>query len=251
MAIIISIANQKGGVGKTTTSIELAACFQAHNYKTLVIDLDQQANLTKYLSANPYANGIYQVLKGSADIKEVIQHYAEFDIICASEELSKADKEFGGYRDALILKKVLKPINDEYDFILLDNSPARNRLLDMTYITSDYIIIPAEAEEGSIYGIKAIFKDLHAYKEDDFSDADVLGIILTKAERTSMHDYGEEQIRKALDEEGSDAFLMKVRKSIVASEVKSEGTSMQAGKKSSNPASDYRDIAEEILKRVV
>ena len=251
MAIVISIANQKGGVGKTTTSIELAACFQEKGYKTLVIDLDQQANLTRYTAANPAANGIYHVLKGTADIQDAIQHTEEFDVLCASEELSKADKEFGGYRDALTLKKVLKPVNDIYDFILIDNNPARNRLLDMTYIASDYIIIPAEAEEGSIYGIKAIFKDLKAYKDDGFADADILGVILTKVEKTGMHEYGEELIREALKEEHSDAFLMKVRKSIVANEAKSEGASMQAGKRTSNPAADYRSIAAEILKRIV
>lgn len=251
MAIVISIANQKGGVGKTTSSIELGACFQKKGYKVLLIDLDQQANLSRYTSANVSADGIYNVLKGEADIAEAIQHTNEFDVLSASEELSKADKEFGGYRDALILKKSLRPINDIYDIILIDNNPARNRLLDMTYIASDYIIIPAEAEEGSIYGIRAIFKDLKAFKEDGFSDAEILGVILTKVEKTGMHEYGEEQIKEVLSSEDSDAFVMKVRKSIVANEVKSEGTSMQAGKKLSKPAADYRIIADEILKRIV
>lgn len=251
MAIVISIANQKGGVGKTTTSIELAACLKNHGYKILAIDLDQQANLTRYISANPYNKGIIDVLKGTSSAEDVIQHTDEFDVISASEELSKADKEFSDPLDVLNLKKYLKPISKIYDFIIIDNSPSRNVLLNMTYIAADYFIIPAEAEEGSISGIKSIFKDLKKYKDEDWSNAEVLGILLTKFERTGMHEYMEQCIHDTLNSEKSDAFVFKVRKSIVANECKSEGTSMQKGKKYSNPSIDYRKVTEEIIKRVV
>lgn len=251
MSIVIAIANQKGGVGKTTSTIELAASLKAEKYKVLVIDLDQQANLTRYISANQNKKGIYDVLKGDVKINEVIQDTEEFDVVAASEELSKADKEFGESLDVLKLKKAIKNIEDEYDFVLIDNNPARNVLLNMTYVASDYVVIPAEAEEGSVVGIRAVFKDLKKYKEAEWSDADVLGIIFNKYERTGMHEYGEQMIKDALKEEDSDAFIMKVRKSIVASECKSEGTSMQTGKRFSNPAVDYRKIAKEIIHRVV
>ncbi len=254
MAIKISISNQKGGVGKTTTAIELAAALKAKGYDVLAIDLDQQANLTRYTGLSTKGLGIYDVLKdkeGTLNIKDIIRSADEFDVLTASDSLSSADKEFGAALDIMRLKKALKSINDDYDFIIIDNNPARNVLLNMTYIASDYIIIPAEAEEGSILGIKAIFKDLNDYKKEEWSDAEILGVILTKYERTGMHGYGEEQIKEFLDEEIPDAFLIKVRKSIVASECKSERISMQKGKASSKPAKDYKDVVEEIIKRVV
>jgi len=251
MSVTIAIANQKGGVGKTTTAIELASSLKAAGYNVLAIDLDQQKNLTKYVSGDPYKNGVYEVLKGDIEISEAIQHITEFDLLSSSEKLSKADKEFGEDIDVLILKDKLKKLKDIYDFIIIDNNPARNVLLNMTYIASDYIIIPAEAEEGSFDGIRAVFRDLEKYKSVNWSNADVMGIILNKVEKTGMHEYGEAQIRSILQEQKSNAFIMRVRKSIAANECKTEGTSMQTGKKNSNPAKDYRDIAKEVIKRIL
>ena len=252
MAIKIAVANQKGGVGKTTSVIELAACFKQMGYNVLVIDLDQQSNLTDYVGGTPGFKNIFNVLKQEIPIRDAIQHAAEFDIIPASESLSKAAKELGEAKDVLMLRQVLKEVNEDYDFIFIDNSPARDVLLNMTYIAADFIIIPTEADEGSINGIRAIFKDLVGYKDIGWSDAEVMGIILTKTERTGMHEYGRKQIRELLDNEfHSNAFFAEIRKSIVASEAKTEGVSMQSGKTYSRPAIDYRDIANMILEIIL
>ena len=251
MAIIISIANQKGGVGKTTTAIELASCFSSRDYKTLAIDFDQQSNLTKYTGLKPGIKGIYEVLKGEVkDIHKVIVKAEEFDVIAASQKLSKADKEFGDALEILKLKKVLKALDDDYDFIIIDSNPSRNVLLNMAYVATDYIIIPAEAEEGSMDGIKSIYNDLKDYKSQDWSSAEVLGVILTRVERTGMHAYAAEEIKEFLQKEDPEAFFMTVRKSIAASEAKSERVSMQSGKTYSNPAMDYRKIADLIIARL-
>ena len=250
MAIKIAICNQKGGVGKTTTVIELAACMKQLGYAVLAVDLDQQCNLTDYIGAKHATNNIFGVLKQEVSIKDAVEKTEEFDIIPGSEALSKASKELGEAKDVLVLKKVLNELNDDYDFIFIDNSPARDVLLNMTYIAADYLIIPAEADEGSISGIKAIFKDLQGYKDINWSDADVLGVILTKTENTGMHNYGREQIQDLLNAFHSNAFFEEIRKSIVATEAKTEGVSMQSGKKHSKPAYDYRYIADLILKIV-
>ena len=252
MAITIAIANQKGGVGKTTSVIELAACFKRMEYNVLVIDLDQQSNLTDYVGGTKSFKNIFNVLKQELPIKEAIQTVSEFDIIPASESLSKASKELGDAKDVLVLRSVLKEINDDYDFIIIDNSPARDVLLNMTYVAADFLIIPTEADEGSINGIRAIFKDLKGYKDIGWSDAEVMGVILTKTERTGMHDYGRDQIKDILENEfHSDAFLAETRKSIVASEAKTEGASMQSIKTHSKPAIDYREIADIILEKIL
>lgn len=250
MAIKIALANQKGGVSKTTSTIEIAASLKNRNYSVLVVDLEQQADTTKYSGGDVRRKGVYEVLKETALIKEVIQKSDEFDILSASSELSKADDEFTKPTDVLKLRKALKDVNDDYDFIIIDTNPGRNRLLNMAYIAADYIIIPTDADDGSVAGIEAVFNDLQEYKDAEWSDAEVMGVIYAKYENTGMHRYQEGVIRELLDEKQKDAFLMKVRKGIAATECKTERTSMQAGKKYSNPAMDYRRIADAIIDRV-
>lgn len=246
-AVRIALANQKGGVGKTTSSIELAACFSQKKYKVLVVDLEQQMDTTKYSGGNYHLPGIYEALSGTISPKDAIQKLPEFDILSASPKLSKADDEFSKPTDVLKLKKVLNSVDDDYDFIFIDTNPGRNRLLNMAYIASDYLIIPTDVDDGSVDGIRSVFADLEEYKEAEWSNAEVLGVIFTRVENTGMHRYQEEQIQEILNEKAPDAFLMKVRKGIAATECKSEGTSMQVGKPTSNPASDYRKIANKIL----
>jgi chromosome partitioning protein len=120
----------------------------------------------------------------------------------------------------------------------------------MAYIAADYIIIPTDADDGSVNGIRSVFSDLNEYREAEWSDAEVMGVIFTRSENTGMHKYQEDKIRDILKEKAPDAFLMRVRKGIAATECKTEGGSMQAGKKYSNPAVDYRRISEEIIRRL-
>lgn len=253
MSVKIALANQKGGVGKTTSTIELAACFKNMGYSVLVVDLEQQCDTTKICGGNPFLPGIYEVLKGKAKIKEVIQKTPDFDLLSASEALSNADLEFKEALDVLLLKKVLEEkqdgesIDDIYDFVIIDSNPGRNKLLNMIYIASDYILIPTDADEGSIAGIKRLFEDLKGYHDAKWSNAEIIGIIFGRYENTGMHKYAEEYIRQILESYNSRAFLMRVRKCIAATECKTERTSMQQGKRYSNAAVDYRAIARTIM----
>lgn len=250
MAIKLAIVNQKGGVAKTTTAIELCACFENRGYKSLLVDMDEQIDSSKYSGADYNKPGIYNVLDGECEIKDVIQHTDEFDVLTGSARLGKADIEFSELSDLTKLKNAFDKINDDYDFIVMDTHPARNKLLQLVLIATDYVIIPTFEDEGSIDGIRAVFADVNEYK-GLYSSAEVMGIIFCRYEKSSVHEYAEEQINEILEKEKSDAFFLKVRKAVASSEAKAERQSMQLGKKNSNPAMDYRFIADRIIDKVL
>ena len=118
----IAVANQKGGVAKSTTCWEIGTCLKDMGYKVLVIDFDQQSNLTGYVNADRSKPSIYDCLKADASMEDAIQVTEDFDFISASEKLSKADKEFSAPEDIYLLKELLKFIEDDYDFAIVDNS---------------------------------------------------------------------------------------------------------------------------------
>lgn len=247
----IVVANQKGGVGKTTTAIEVAAALSAAKKKVLLVDLDQQGNLSKYVGAFPAVPTIYDALHAKATIQDTIQHLDVCDVIASSAELSKADREFVEADDVFLLADLIDFIKDEYDYIIIDNNPSRNVLLTMAYIAGQYVLIPTECDDGSIDGIDAINRDIVKLRDGriPFSQAQVMGIILTKYERTVMHAVAWEDLQAIADKIGGEPFIMEVRKAIVVSECKKVCQSLQSYSRWSNPAMDYRKIAEEIMRR--
>jgi len=192
----IAVANQKGGVAKSTTCWEVGTCLKDLGYKVLVIDFDQQSNLTGYVNADRTKPSIYDCLKAEESIEDAIQETEDFDFIPASEKLSKADKEFSAPEDIYLLKELLKFIENDYDFAIIDNSPSRNSLLNMSYIAADYMIIPTECDTGSIDGIDAIYGDLTKYRRINWTNAKVVALILTKFENTAMHTLALEQLEE-------------------------------------------------------
>lgn len=254
MAYTICIANQKGGVGKTTSTIELAAALTEEKKKVLVIDFDQQRNLSKYVGGDLSKASIYQVLNGEVSITEATQTTNDgFSVICASDELSLADKKFiDPTEDIFLLADVIEMVKDKYDYVLVDNSPSRNILIQMAYVAADGIIMPTESDIGSIDGIYAIYSDVEKFKNNrnKLSHAEFLGFILNKYEKTNIYALAIENLETARERINPNAFIMTVRKASVASEAKTMMQSIQKYKRYSTTAMDYRKIATEIIKRV-
>lgn len=251
---IISVANQKGGVGKTTTAIELGYCLAELKQKVLLIDFDQQANLTNYLDINNEKN-ISMVMDGEILPEEAVFHKDGIDVIPASGELSKADKKYTDADDIFILEDICKMIDDQfsYDIILIDNSPSRNTLLSMAYVASDYIIAPTECDDGAVNGILAIEADIAKLRDGrhKLSHAEIIAILLNKFEKTTMHLTALDVI-KTISETKIQGMppVFTIRKSIKASESKTFRKPIQKYKRHNNAAIDYRKAAEGILKRI-
>lgn len=246
----IAIANQKGGTGKTSTCLELCSILGERGYKVLAIDLDQQKNLSIYCGADINHASIYDALHGHKSITECVQHVNTYDIIISSTELSRADREFVDRDDVYLLADLLGFVKDEYDYVIIDNSPSRNILLSMVYVAADYILIPTEADHGSIVeGISAVYQDINKLRNGrtKISHVKVLGFILTKYENTVLHSLAIEDLNKMAEEmEEDNPFVATVRKSIAMSECKRVFQSLQEYEKYSNPAQDYRKVADMI-----
>lgn len=254
MATVISVCSQKGGVSKTSTTIELATVLKLKGRRVLVVDYDQQCSLSKNVSADLKSGTIYDVLHADVPVKNAIQRLELFDIIPASESLSRADREFIEDDDVFLLVDILDIVKDDYDYIFVDNAPSRNKLLTMSYIASDYIVIPTECDESSLDGLVTTEKDVDKLVNGRHRDshAKILGYILTKNENTLMHQLAYDTLCELANNNPDKPFVMKVRKSIKVSEVKTFHTAASKlyGPKSQQVVKDYYNIVNVILARL-
>ena len=250
MAKTIMIANQKGGVGKTTTTLELCELL-GREYRVLGLDLDQQINFSKYADANVEKPTLHDVMTLKVGIKDTIQHLNTFDIIPGSKEFRRADKEFGDLDDIWLLKDWLGFVQDDYDFIIIDNAPARNQLLMMSYIAADYCIIVSECDSASVDGVIEVVYDINSLnKRSKNTDVKILGVLLNKSENTNMHRRAYKDIKIIGEQANFEPFKTKIRKSIKVSECKDEGMPINVFNREVTSAYDYRALVREILERI-
>lgn len=205
MTRTIMVSNQKGGVGKTTTTLELGAIYARKGKRVLIIDLDGQVNLSMYVNAKYDDKNIPTIRDVLLEIKEImknpeletdddmedgeadiitrsIQTTGEgFDIIAGHRNLSNALAEFSDTIDVFLLKELISCLED-YDYILIDSAPARSPLLNMGYVAADYCLILTEADKASQDGVKQVVTDIKLLKKSKMSDIVILGILLNKNE---------------------------------------------------------------------
>jgi len=249
----IAIATQKGGVGKTTSALELAAAFAQEDKKVLLVDFDQQGNLTDYVGADGIESQytVYDVLHDADLMKKAIIGMNLFDFVKSSPELSKADVEFNNSEDVFLLDDALDKVRKKYDYIIIDNGPQRNKLLQMTYVTADYIISPCDDTEGGSKGLINVYNDVEKMKKTKvpLSSADIIGAIVTRYKgQTTINKVAISILEDAMKKINKRGFVMYVRDSVKASEAKYAKISVQEYSPYNNVAMDYRDIAEAIVK---
>ena len=252
MSKIISVANQKGGVGKTTTAINLAACLALSGQKVLIIDIDPQGNASSGLGVNlrESQKGLYELLAGNASLDQVI-YPTEIDtlkIIPSNVDLAGAEIELVGkdHREK-ILSMALNGVNAEYEFIVIDCPPSLGLLTLNALTVSQSVLIPMQCEYYALQGLSHLLKTLQRIKKSINPSLKVEGILLTMYDnRTLLTSQVENQVKKYFSE-----FLMKtiIPRNIRLSEAPSHGKPIVLYANRSKGSDSYVELAQEVIQR--
>jgi chromosome partitioning protein len=181
MAKIISFANQKGGVGKSSTTLIIGQLFSRAKLKVLFVDMDAQGSLSFSLRTVPNKGNVWDVLTKEKTVENAIQRTTFGDCLCSSPQLTGADKKLDMLGKEYLLKEALDTVSDKYDFIFIDPNPSLGIQMINSLVASDYVIIPTFAEIYSLIGISDIFSTITLIKNYCHrSDLQIAGILITK-----------------------------------------------------------------------
>ena len=184
MGRVIAVANQKGGVGKTTTAINLSACLAEKGQKVLAIDMDPQGNMTSGLGIDKdeVEKNIYDLMIGQAGVDEVLQKEAieNLDVIPTSIDLSAAEIELIGVDDKeFIIRNAVQPIKDDYDYIIIDCPPSLSMLTINAMTTADSVLVPIQCEYYALEGLSQLIHTVELVKERLNPVLEIEGVVFT------------------------------------------------------------------------
>ncbi|MGB0367195.1 MAG: ParA family protein [Flavobacteriaceae bacterium] len=252
MGKVIAIANQKGGVGKTTTSVNLAAALAILEKKVLLIDADPQANATSGLgiSVDDKKLGTYELLEHTATteqtiVKTSVPHLdiipSHIDLVAIEIELvDKKEREF-------MLKKALKPVQGQYDYILIDCAPSLGLITLNALTASNSIIIPIQCEYFALEGLGKLLNTIKSVQKIHNADLDIEGLLLTMYDaRLRLSNQVVEEVKKHF---GTMVFKTIIQRNIRLSEAPSYGENIIEYDATSKGAQNYLSLAEEVLKK--
>ena len=246
-AEVIAFANQKGGVAKTTTTLNLAVAFAESGYRVLCIDLDPQGNLTMSQGIDPdkVEKSLYDVLVNDMPISEIIVK-REIDIAVASIDLAGAEiamsTKIGRERS---LEKALKEVHGDYDFVCIDTPPSLGLLTINALTAANKVIVPVQCEYLSMRGLVQLQNTLRMIQENLNPDVRIEGILPTMLDSRTIH--AKEAVEILEENYGDLVFQSRIKKAIKIAEAPVKGASVLKYDSSSSAANYYRELAKEVL----
>lgn len=250
MGKIIAFANQKGGVGKTTTCINVASYIALMNKKVLVIDLDPQGNATSALGIvkNKALKTIYDVLAGEQDVLSVIRQtiIENLDIIPATVDLAGAEIELVQVpQREKVLKNIIVPLKDKYDFIMIDCPPSLGLITVNSFTAADSIIIPITCEYFALEGLTQLMNTIKLVKQHLNPALDIEGVVMTmKDKRSNLTNQVSNEILRFFK---TKVYFTSIPRNIRLAEAPSHGKPIALYDSLSKGAEAYLSLAEEIL----
>jgi chromosome partitioning protein len=244
---VIAFANQKGGVAKTTTTLNLAVAFAEKGNRVLCVDMDPQGNLTMSQGIDPdtVERSMYDVLVHGLSIREVVRK-REIDIACASIDLAGAEiamsTQIGRERS---LQKALRAVQDDYDFVCIDTPPSLGLLTINALTAADKVIVPVQCEYLSMRGLIQLQNTMQMIRENLNPDIQIEGILPTLMDTRTVH--AKEAIQILEENFGDRVFASRIKKTIRFAEAPVRGMSVLKYDPDGMAAQSYRDLATEVL----
>lgn len=252
MGKIISVANQKGGVGKTTTAINLAASLAAIEHPTLLIDIDPQSNSTSGLGIEKQtvATSIYEIMVGGEQVTDAIMEteLPFLDLIPSSMDLVGAEIEMVDRSEReQILKRLIQPVKKKYDFILIDCPPSLGLLTINSLTASDSVMIPVQCEYFALEGLGQLLNTIKIVRQHLNTELEIEGVVLTMFDtRTRLSDQVADEVRKYFEDR---VFKTIIHRNVRLAEAPSFGKPALLYDSTSKGSKNYLALAKEIIDR--
>jgi ATPases involved in chromosome partitioning len=247
MAITFAVANQKGGVGKTTTAEALSSGLLQLGYRVLSVDGDQQGNFSYDMQADPDKAGLADVLDFEMSAQDVIQHTRRGNIISAGA-LGAYDAKTAGSGGPYRMQNALSSLQNDFDFIIIDTPPSLGQITINAFTASNAIIVPALADVYSLQGIGQLYQTIRAVQDVCNKKLIILGVLIARySDRAILNREVREQLEETARAIDSKLYRSAIRESVVVREAQAARISLFDYAPNSNPALDYWDFINEVL----
>ncbi len=251
---IVSISNIKGGVGKTTTAAVLAVGLAEKGYRVLLIDSDPQTNLTMCFlqEQTDELSSLYDIYGDGESIDDVkVPVRDNMDLVIGDFELCNADIQFTKAGRLKMLKKAIKSIGTEYDFIVIDTPPNLGILSLNAFIASNYVLVPMTVDSFSLKGVRLLKETLGDVKDETEKELPVAGILLTRYNsRTNVSKLLEKSLNSAATLLDTELFKSRIRQAVVVQESQIAKEDLFSYSPNAKVAEDYKGFIDEFLERV-